>query len=168
MQATLPPRKEYFFYCSLTAQQRNQYLDETNRILCHDFHEEDSILSDENENENENRSERNYKKLKKNNHDDSTYSKTSRSKNLYINGNRKGVLPNIMKLRQICNFAEFTDFEINGNGSTEFNNRECALQFLEHSAKLKVRHSNNILKPFNMVCNYYYYYHYFEFYLKFF
>lgn len=52
-----------------------------------------------------------------------------------------------MKLRQICNFAEFKDFGINVSGSKKFNNRECALQFLEHSAKLKVRHSNNILQP---------------------
>ena len=84
--------------------------------------------------------------MKMNNFDDRNYSKT-KSKNLHING--KGVLPNIMKLRQICNFAEFTDFGINGNGSTEFSNRECALQFLKHSAKLKVRHSKNILQHFH-------------------
>jgi hypothetical protein len=85
--------------------------------------------------------------MKVNNYNDSSYSKTE-SKNLHING--KGVLPNIMKLRQICNFAEFPDFGINGNGSTEFNNRECALQFLEHSAKLTVRHSKNILQRFHL------------------
>jgi hypothetical protein len=81
--------------------------------------------------------------MKMNNFDDTSHSKT-KSRNLHIHG--KGVLPNIMKLRQICNFAEFTDFGINGNGSTEFSNRECALQFLEHSAKLKVRHSKKILQ----------------------
>jgi hypothetical protein len=96
----------------------------------------------ENDNENYSGSERNHKIMKRSNFDDINYSKT-KSENLHING--KGVLPNIMKLRQICNFAEFTNFGIHGNGFTEFSNRECALQFLEHSAKLKVRHSKNIL-----------------------
>ena len=81
--------------------------------------------------------------MKKNkcNDDDNLYTQ-NRNRN---KSDVKGVLPNIMKLRQICNFAEFTDFGINGNGLTEFSNRECALQFLEHSAKLKVRYSKNIL-----------------------
>ena len=149
LQAILPPRKEFLFYCNLSEQQRLQYLNETNRMLCFDNQGRknkvisDSVYNDEKESENENENEKVHKKIKYYKYSDCDNSKThNRNKN---KSDVKGVLPNIMKLRQICNFAEFTDFGIDGNGLTEFSNRECALQFLEHSAKLKVSCLQNIL-----------------------
>lgn len=108
-----------------------------------------SVYNDEKENDNENEKENEienaneevHKKMKSDEYGDGDNLKTQKRNK----SDMRGVLPNIMKLRQICNFAEFTDFGINGNGLTEFSNRECALQFLEHSAKLKVRCLNNVL-----------------------
>ena len=160
MQAILPPRKEFLFYCNLTGHQRLQYLDETNRILCHNIHGNDKQTISDNEshdendnsnnNENENENLRNNKKTKMKKFDDCSHLKIKNRNKSSV----KGVLPNIMKLRQICNFAEFTDCGINGNGSTDFSNRECALQFIEHSAKLKVRHLKFTLLHFFILINY--------------
>ena len=124
-------------FCNLTEQQRFQYLDEASSILCHDIRGKESDIVNDND------VEINHKKLKIHNFEDCSHLIIKNRKKQDV----KGVLPNIMKLRQICNFAEFTNFGMNGNGQTDYSNRERALQFIEHSTKLKVRNSRNYLSP---------------------
>lgn len=131
LQAILPPRKDYLLHCDMCAPQRDQYLQESDLLLqtigsgsgATAHREENSMVAknnvvfgeynsdgDDDDNnisdENDSRKWKGKQNVDRLNNDKNGRASTSdSSKGIKGVGIGSGVLPNIMQLRQICDFA---------------------------------------------------------------